>query len=266
MRPQPAIIITRPEPGAARTASLLRNAGFETVVSCPLTRIEPLPFLVPAWHGRAAGRPKSAVFHDALTFDALIFSSQNGVRHFAARPESAAFLMGLPVYCVGERTAKAARARGATIAAMAETADALIAHVIAGNARSALYPCGAVRRPDLETGLGKAAILVHALTVYDALPVDGAARAVEHHLAEHQQTIVLLYAPSAAALLDRVAMPESGSVVLACLSEAVRQALAPQMQSIARVAAQPNEAALMQIVEECAPGIGVFVAGVKQAS
>lgn len=88
-RPQPLrVLVTRSEPGASETAARLREIGFEAAAE-PLFAITPIEATPPE-------------------FDALAFTSANGVRRFAQlTPRRDA-----PVWCVGGRTAQAAREAG----------------------------------------------------------------------------------------------------------------------------------------------------------
>ena len=83
------VLVTRSEPGASETAQRLAGLGFEPIVE-PVFEIEPIEGVtLPA-------------------FDALAFTSANGVRVFAhLNPRRDA-----PVFCVGARTADEARAAG----------------------------------------------------------------------------------------------------------------------------------------------------------
>ena len=84
----PRILVTRSEPGASETAARLRAAGFEALVE-PLFAIAPIAADIP-------------------DFDALAFTSANGARQFARlSPRRDA-----SVFCVGARTAQAAREMG----------------------------------------------------------------------------------------------------------------------------------------------------------
>ena len=86
------ILITRPQPDANDYAKRVEAAGFKTLVE-PVLRVEPLPFAVP----------------DTDAYDGLVFTSTNGVR---LSPPG--FDAGLPVYCVGKKTANEATAKGFT--------------------------------------------------------------------------------------------------------------------------------------------------------
>ncbi len=85
------LLVVRPEPGATATAAKLRAQGHEPMV-LPLLATEALDWQPPAH------RP-----------DAVIITSAAAVRH--AGPAAAA-LQPLPLFCVGNATAAAARAAG----------------------------------------------------------------------------------------------------------------------------------------------------------
>lgn len=86
----PAILVTRPEAQARRVVPALAAQGWAPVI-CPVTRFRALA-AEPPWEA-AKG---------------LIFTSANALR--AVAPPRAA--LRLPVWCVGEATARAARAAG----------------------------------------------------------------------------------------------------------------------------------------------------------
>lgn len=147
---QRRVLVTRPEPGASRTAARLAEAGFEPVV-LPLTEIRPL----------AAG-PIPA------DFDVVAVTSANALRH--APPALVELLRGKPLFAVGGRTAHLAREAGfATVFEGNGDAAGLADHMAAQlTPRSrVLYLCGKVRRPDFEAALAEAGLAVDALETYD---------------------------------------------------------------------------------------------------
>ncbi len=106
-----AILITRPEPGGAETASRVAALGFAPLLA-PALVLAPRPFVMP----------------DA---QALLLTSRAAARSVPVTP-------GLPVLAVGEATAAEARARGFThVVAAAGTAAEL-----AGLAAARLDPTG----------------------------------------------------------------------------------------------------------------------------
>jgi uroporphyrinogen-III synthase len=155
------VLVTRPEPGASRTAARLSAAGFEAVV-LPLTRIAPLDFAPPDGD-----------------FDAVIVTSAQALS--AAAPNR---LFKLPVFAVGEATAASARTAGfenvMAAGGSVGSAAALIGRSVKSSSRL-IYLCGKVRRPELESALAGAGFKLSAVETYDAVPViysekDAAAR------------------------------------------------------------------------------------------
>lgn len=151
---QGRVLVTRPEPGASRTATRLAEAGFTPVV-LPLTEIRPL-----------------AVGPIPADFVAVAVTSANALRH--APPALVESLRGKPLFAVGSRTANLARQAGFNDV-FEGTGDAagLTDHMAAQlTPRSrVLYLCGKVRRPDFETILAEAGLAVEALETYDTITV-----------------------------------------------------------------------------------------------
>ena len=226
------VLVVRPEPEAQATARRLEALGHVAVVA-PLSEIVAVQAIAPAG-----------------PFDAIAVTSANAVRHGAAVLTPFRFC---PAWCVGTHTAAAAHAAGLTVAGVADNAVALVALIARSGTRHVLYPCGAVRRPDLETGLGAAGIAVQAVVTYanrDRMPDAKGIAALA------PVDAVLLHAPSAAARL--VAWQGSARLVadaaFICMSQAVRDALPDAMHRRCVVAARPNEASLLDALGLAAPG------------
>ncbi len=129
------VLVTRPEPGASRTARRLAEAGFEPVV-LPLTEIRPL----------AVG-PLSR----STTVDAVAVTSANAIRNTPRQLIET--LAGKPLFAVGNRTACLAREAGFSRVFEGEGgAVGLAGQMTAqlGPNAQVLYLCGRVRRPEFE--------------------------------------------------------------------------------------------------------------------
>lgn len=233
------LLLTRPEPGAARTAQRLRERG-HGVVSDPMLRIEPV----------AAPLPPGS-------FDAIAFTSANGVR---AAP---AALPDVPVFSVGGRTAEAARARGLSpvIACAGDAralADALRAALPPG--ARILNPAGVDRAADLPALVAPAGLEIVTWEIYRARPAGALSPDTRAALAQGRIDGALHFsARTAGALLDCVAtgevMENFGRLRHFCLSPAVAAVLAAAgIRS--RTAPVPEEAALLALLEEDAAGGG----------
>ena len=93
---QPAVIAIRPEPGLSQTIDRAADMGL-TVTGHPLFEVKPVTWSAP----------------DNLAFDALLIGSANAIRHGGPQ---LALLLDIPVYAVGETTAKTARDAGFDVA------------------------------------------------------------------------------------------------------------------------------------------------------
>ena len=148
------VLVTRPEPGASRSASRLAKAGFEPVV-LPLTEIRPL-----------AARPIPA------DFDAVAVTSANALRHTPKLlVESIKYK---PLFAVGGRTAHLARDTGFAMVFEGNGDAVGLAGLVAAQLTSrsrVLYLCGKVRRPDFEAALAEAGLTVNALETYDTAAI-----------------------------------------------------------------------------------------------
>ncbi|WP_127088095.1 uroporphyrinogen-III synthase [Aquabacter cavernae] len=227
------LLLTRPEPGASRTAARLRGMGHE-VLADPMLCIVPVAAPVPP------GR-----------FDALAFTSANGVRAFAARPP------GLPVYAVGTRTGDVARDSGfSPVTDCAGDVDALAARLAADFPPGAriLHAAGADRAGDLAALVASAGLEIVTLVVYRAEAADALAPETRAALTDGAVDGVLHFSPrTAVAVLSAVAaaglMEPFARLRHFCLSAAVAAVLAPAGIA-ARVAPVPEEEALLSLLSE----------------
>lgn len=128
------LLVLRPEPGAGKTAAKARDLNLEPVVQ-PLFEVRPLDWSVAA--------PKS--------YDCIFITSSNALKYNA---ENLVSLRDLPVLCVGEATADAARASGfANVRAGDSDAPALAELAAHLGYRKILWlagqPSADLRHPDL---------------------------------------------------------------------------------------------------------------------
>jgi uroporphyrinogen-III synthase len=114
----------RPEPGWSASAAAARAIGLR-VEGEPLARVEPAPWELPEG-----------------CFDGLLIGSANVFRH--GGPGLAA-LRDLPVHCVGETTAEAARAAGFTVDTVGRGGLAPVVASLAGRDLRLLRLCGEAR-------------------------------------------------------------------------------------------------------------------------
>jgi uroporphyrinogen-III synthase len=239
------VLVTRPQPGATRTATRLNAAGWEPLV-IPLSAIVPVPAELPAGD-----------------FMAVAASSANALRHAPA--ELLAPLLDKPLFAVGDETAAAAREAGfhdvrSGSAAAAELARDVAAAVPAG--RRIAYLCGRVRLPELEAKLAAGNDLA-AIETYDTLarnpsPADLAV------LDEEPVAAALVYSARAAdglARLEGRRASLSGTLFIS-ISARVADRLATVASGKVLVAANPDEDAMFDLLarigHEPAPIAGKF--------
>jgi uroporphyrinogen-III synthase len=226
------VLVTRSEPGASETAQRLSAMGFQPVVE-PLFDIEPIEGVaLPA-------------------FDALAFTSANGVRVFAKLSPR----RDVPVFCVGARTADEARGAGFGDVKSADGDVSALARLIPVSLPSGarlLHSGNEESRGDLAgqlSGLGVAAAFVATFRA-------AAAKSPGPVLAAHLNgapsfDAVLIHSPRAARILGGFLKPDSATATspapmnIAVISEAAAEPLRPAALRI-EIALQPNEEALLK--------------------
>ncbi|HXF87381.1 MAG TPA: uroporphyrinogen-III synthase [Xanthobacteraceae bacterium] len=229
------LLVTRPEDEGRRTAEMLRALGHEVLLA-PLLRIEPIPdadFGPPPWPG-------------------VLMSSANAARAVAAHPRKGE-LVALPLLAVGDRTAEAAREAGFmdVTSAGGEATDLARAAAtrFAGCKAPLLYLAGRDRARDLPAALGE--LRVRTVVVYRAIKVERLPSAVQAALAAGRLDGVLHYSRRSAetylALADAAGLRAKALAPLHyCLSARIAAALADAPE--VRIAAEPNEAALLRLI------------------
>lgn len=176
------VLVTRPEPGASKTAARLAELGFEPVV-LPLSKIVPRD---PQPLGRAQ-------------FDVVAVSSANAARHAPA--SLIARLAALPCHVVGAATAAAARAAGFPIVLVAAGDAAALARQLCERSdpgTHVAYLCGRVRTPALEDALAACDMPVTAIETYDTEIVSYSTDALRRSLGSRKLDAVLVYSAVAA--------------------------------------------------------------------
>jgi uroporphyrinogen-III synthase len=220
------VLVTRAEPGASETADRLKAMGCEPLVE-PMFAVEPVSPSLPE-------------------FDALAFTSANGVRMFAK-------LSGrrdVPVFCVGGRTAGAAREAGFRDIVSAEgdvaALTALIESRLSPGARL-LHSGNAESQGDLAGTIRNRGRRADFVATYRAVPV----RAPGPSLAAHIRGLasfddVLVHSPRGAEILKGflVGAQNPAPFDLAAISTAAAAPLAPFARRT-EIAASPDEMALL---------------------
>jgi uroporphyrinogen-III synthase len=231
------ILVTRPQPGSARTAAALRERGHEPITA-PLLQIEILTQVDP----------------DAGPWTAILITSANAIRgiaHWARREPWRA----LPVFTVGDRTANAARDLGFTDVTSASGNVEDLANLVAarlGPPAPLLYLSGEERSGDLAGALRAKNFVVDVVVVYRVIAArtlpEPAASAIRDgvdgvlHFSRHSAEAFVNAASNAGLLEAALAKP-----VHYCLSDQVAEPLRAAGAANFRIAARPDEASLLEL-------------------
>lgn len=229
------VLVTRSEPGASETAKRLQAAGHQPIVE-PLFAIAPIDVDLPE-------------------FDALAFTSLNGVRRFAAlSPRRDA-----PVFCVGARTAATAREAGFTEVMSAEgdvtALENLVRDRLPEGARL-LHAGNEESRGDLTGRLVAAGVTAQFVALFRAEPVASPGPALARQIAGKPAfDVALIHSPRAAVILADMlrAAAKPAAFDVAAISVA---AAAPLDGLVGRkvIAASPNEDALFSALTDLVSG------------
>lgn len=227
------ILLTRPEEDARIVAERLHESGHE-ILSAPLLSVH---------------------FHDGppLALDGvqgLLATSANGVRALARRTDR----RDLPVFAVGPQTAKAARAAKFKHIQSADGDAAALAKAVPGWAQAEngvlLHAAGAHGERRLTSLLGAKGFAVRTELLYDVVAADTLPTAVVEALSEGALDAALFFSPrSARVFKDCIVSGRLAetcpSVIAVCISKAAADALSPLIFAECRVAAKPNQDALL---------------------
>ncbi len=231
------LLVTRPEPDAQRTATALRGRGHEVMVA-PLLMIEPV-----------------AADLGAGPWDAMIMTSANSCRAIANHPRHNE-LMGCPAFVVGRYSAEAAHAAGFADVTAADgdakdLARLLVARFGARN-RRLLYIAGEDRAADLAADLASQGLSMKTIVIYRAVKVTSFPPAARDALAAgHIGGVLHFSRRTAEAYLSCATVAHVLERALAafhyCLSAQVARPLLQAGATTVRVAARPNESALVEL-------------------
>ncbi len=226
------VLVTRAEEQAGPMLDALRAAGAEAL-GVPTIRTVALAH--PAALDAALARLDA--------YDALLFTSANGVAYFVVRArEHGVALEELcaPVWCVGPATARAAFEAGLPVHRVPERFDAggllaTLTRLFPPEGRRFLLPRAARARETLPEGLRAAGAVVDAVPVYETLAAEFDAAALGESLASGEIDAVSFASPSAVRFLldalDETARAALRRCVVAAIgpvtAEALREAGVP---------------------------------------
>jgi uroporphyrinogen-III synthase len=226
--------VLRPEPGNAATCARLTEMGFAPV-PLSLFVVEPAAWDVP----------------NAADFDALLLTSANAVRHAGAGIQA---LVTLPMYAVGDSTARAARAVGLSIAATGTGGVADMAERLAQDGRGRVLHLTGHDFTALPDGFAPTVRIVYAARERgqtEVLPAMTAAPRPAHvllHSARAARRLTALV--QAAGLVAGVTAGLAQSdLIIHALSRVIADA-AGEGWGGKTVAKSPNEAALLSALQK----------------
>lgn len=232
------VLVTRPQEDAEPLVRELAARGYEAVVS-PLLRVR---------HD-----PDAPV--DLTNVQALLFTSANGVRAFAA----ACARRELPALTVGAATAEAARAAGFVSVETAGGDAAALADLV-GKTRTPedgtlFHAAGSVTAGDMKARLEAHGFTVRRTPLYAAEPVDSLSDAAVEGLRTGAIGAVLFFSPRTARTFVTLAHTTDlanacGHASAVCLSAAVANAVSVLRWRDVRTAERPDREALLQALDE----------------
>jgi len=221
-------LVTRTPEQAEPWLRALRRAGAEA-------RLVPLIEVAPAGTAAATRRALGNV----ASFDAVLFTSANGVRAFSAAAAEAGVELGRVrrAVCVGAATAAAAVAEGLAVAPLLperSDAEGMLAALLANGAVEGsrfLWPCAATARQILPDGLRAEGAEVEALPLYRSIvPPSLDAGALRSALAGDEFDILTFASPSAVRhfdeLLDERSRAGAHRAMIAAIGRVTAEALA----------------------------------------
>ncbi len=222
------VLITRPEEDALRIAEILTKRGHEPVIA-PLLQTN---------------------FHDGpeVSLDgvqAILATSANGVRALVRRTQR----RDVPLFAVGPQTEEEARAHGFAVVRNANGDSRTLATATKGWASTdkgtLLHVKGAEADGTLATLLKAQGFDVRTRVLYDVADI-GLPEEARAQLANRAIDAALFFsARSARIFAQAVGGLPLETVMAVCISAATAEALAPLTFRSVRVAAQPNQDALL---------------------
>jgi len=230
------VLVTRPRPDAEETARLLAGQGIDAVIA-PLIEIADIP-------GASV---------DLTAVQAILVTSANGVRALArATPER-----DLPVYTVGDASARAAAGCGFTDVTSAQGDVGALARLVRLEldplAGALLHVTGSAIAGDLGAELASIQFVVRRSQLYRSQTVDTLPEPANRALSERSVDAVLFYSPRTAAQFAKLVtvaglQEQCRPLAAVCLSEAVASAVAALPFADVRTAAAPEQDALFAVL------------------
>ena len=203
------VLVTRPEPEASQFAGELKGMGFEPVI-CPLTKFERIVFNI----------------DDIEEVAAWILTSPRASYALSSLPK-------VPVFAVGEATARAALNAGAEKVQHGKGGwRELTRLILDANLREQnrlVHLCGEEVRGDMGPALKSGGLVYKRVSVYRMVECQEAMSVLKQSLTQHSIDIVTLFSPRSARLFFKIVQQAKISLfdqTILCLSPAIGECVA----------------------------------------
>jgi len=238
------VLITRPREDAEETAHLLEERGIKVATESMLAIV-----------------PVAAPDVSLEDVQAILFTSANGVRALAAIQQE----RDIPVYTVGDASARAARLAGYDDVHSAggdvETLAKLVAESLEPGDGKLLHPAASVVAGDLKGLLAESGFQVDKVRMYESRPAVALTDALIDALKNVSISAAFFFSPRTAKTFVSLAQKAGvqtylSNVTAYALSKAVASELAELSWCAIRVAEKPEQDALLAVFDEdCENGI-----------
>ncbi len=229
------VLVTRPQPAADELAEKLRGKGYGAF-GAPMMEYVGI----------------DAAFPDLADYQALIFTSAEGVRHFSTLAD----VRDIPAFAVGDATAAAAARAGFTRVVSAKGNSAAIAALVAEeapklNLKKILHPCSDDTPDSISGALRETGITVMRRPVYKAALTESFPADVLAALKRGTVDTVMLFSARTAgnfvSLLKKNGLGDlSPHLEVISISKAAAAPLGEMRWRCVRVAKKPELAAVVQ--------------------
>jgi uroporphyrinogen-III synthase len=230
------VLVTRPKDDAAETAAALKARGHEVLIA-PLLEIQ----------FRAGAE---------LSLDdvqAVLVTSANGIRALARRTNE----RDIEILAVGAQSAETARQLGFANVRHADGDARALADLAIANLKpeegALFHAAGAETRGDLGETLRTRGFDVQSEALYDAVPARTFPQNVQAALSQNALDAAFFFSPRTAGIFADIVMREGladpcRALDALCISQAAADELRSLVFRAIRVAAQPNQPALLSLL------------------
>lgn len=230
------ILVTRPLEDGAEIVRLLSARGHQALLA---------PLLEP----RFLDGPLLEETGLLDNVEAILATSANGIRALGRRTAR----RDLSIFAVGPQTAQAARRAGFSDVRSADGDAQALAQAVRNWARPKavlLHVCAEDAPGTLSDQLGRTGFTVRRGTLYQIEPAAHLPPEAEAALRARALDAVMFFSPRTARIFVELAQAlPTDSFIALCISQATAEALAPLNLAQIKIAARPNQDAMMALTE-----------------